>query len=106
MSEARSPLFLSRRFGDTPRPAAAPPCRCQPLEAHGKMRRSALPLIGCCWLLALVFAADAAQAARPKHDKNPAKPPPASSAPSGTDAPPPLKKSTEGQLLDRIVAVV
>ena len=71
------------------------------------MRRSTLPLISCCWLLAFIFTASTADAARPNRNKNTPAPPPASTpATPGTDAPAPLKKSTEGQLLDRIVAVV
>ena len=71
------------------------------------MRRSTLSLISCCWLLAFVFTASTADAARPNRNKNTPTPPPASTpATPGTDTPAPLKKSTEGQLLDRIVAVV
>src|SRR5579862_3289484 len=106
MSEARSPLSLSRRFEDTPRPAVDPPCRCQLLEANGKMRRRCLPLISCCALLALMLVGTSVQAASPRHKKpTPANPAP-SSTETGTTTPAPLRKSTEGQLLDRIVAVV
>jgi peptidyl-prolyl cis-trans isomerase SurA len=68
------------------------------------MRRNSVPLIGCCSVLALLLAAGAAQAARPNHNKNTN--PPAAGSATGTETPAPLKKSTEGQLLDRIVAVV
>ena len=69
------------------------------------MRRNSLPLIGCCALLVLSLMAATAQAAHPKA-KKPATAA-AGSAATSTDTPtPPPKKSTEGQLLDRIVAVV
>ncbi len=70
------------------------------------MRRSSLPLISCCWLLAFLFTASTADAARPNRNKNTTTPPASGAATPGTDTPLPLKKSTEGQLLDRIVAVV
>lgn len=55
--------------------------------------RSLVALVGCCSVLALAWT-DPGQAAAP-----------ANVAPA-SNAPLPLKKSTEGQLLDRIVAVV
>lgn len=72
------------------------------------MRRNSLTLISCCSLLALLFLAGTAQAAPRNRNKNQANPAPAVPADTttGSDTPIPLKKSTEGQLLDRIVAVV
>lgn len=69
------------------------------------MRRNSVALIAGCWLLGLSLIAGAAHAARPSRNKNSANPP-ASSASTSTDTPSTPKLSTEGQLLDRIVAVV
>ena len=68
------------------------------------MRRRSLPLIHCCTLLVLLLLAVTVQAAPRNRNRTPN--PPASSAATPTDTPAPPKKTTEGQLLDRIVAVV
>jgi peptidyl-prolyl cis-trans isomerase SurA len=69
------------------------------------MYRSSVPLIGCCCVLAVLACTDSAQAARAPRTKGPASPPAAAPAAVATDTAPEAKKTNEGDLLDRIVAV-